>query len=263
MKARILQHIWFEDGGTIVEILRDRSFEIDVTRFDMGEKPPPIETLNAIDLLVIMGGFMSANDEDKYDWLKPEKELIKRAIDSGVKTLGICLGAQLIAASLGAKVYPNAQKEIGWHKVTAAPLSPADQDLPPSDRGDQTFAQNHNATAPDNSSLSPVDRAAFLPHETLAFHWHGETFDLPRGAKLVASSAACKNQAFTIGRHVIALQFHLETTPNGAKLLVENCCDELIDAPYIQNESEILNAPSENYAALKRVMTAALDYLLA
>ncbi|MDR0663931.1 MAG: hypothetical protein LBF86_00170 [Helicobacteraceae bacterium] len=222
MRAHILQHIWFEDGGAINEILLERGFEIGVTQFDKGDALAPIE---GIDLLVIMGGFMSANDEDKYDWLKPEKAFIKRAIQNGVKTIGICLGAQLIASSLGAKVYKNAQKEIGWHKITAV-------------------------------------SGSFLPDQALVFHWHGETFDLPNGAKRIASSAACANQAFTIGKHVVALQFHLETTPKSAKLLVENCRDELVEAPYIQSEREILNAPTENYKAIRLAAEAALDYLL-
>ncbi|MDR2639476.1 MAG: gamma-glutamyl-gamma-aminobutyrate hydrolase family protein [Helicobacteraceae bacterium] len=222
MRAHILQHIWFEDGGTIAEILLERGIEIKTTRFDSGDMLPPLE---GIDLLVIMGGFMSVNDEDKYEWLKPEKALIKQAIASGVKTLGVCLGAQLIACALGAKVYKNKQKEIGWHKITAT----------------------------DN---------AFLPPEALVFHWHGETFDLPEGAARIASSAACENQAFTFGKNVVALQFHLETTPNNAKLLAENCRDELIDAPYIQSEGEILNAPPERYEAIKIIMRDLLNYLL-
>ncbi|MDR1451607.1 MAG: gamma-glutamyl-gamma-aminobutyrate hydrolase family protein [Helicobacteraceae bacterium] len=222
MKARILQHIWFEDCGTIAEALRDRGFEIAVTRFDDGDKLPPIE---AIDLLVIMGGFMSANDEDMYDWLKAEKAFIKRAIETGVKTFGICLGAQLIASALGAKTYKNAQKEIGWHKITAC--------------GD-----------------------SFLPPEALAFHWHGDTFDLPEGATLAASSAVCENQAFTIDDNVIAFQFHAEVTPSGVRLLIENCRDELIDAPYIQSEIDMLNAPTENYQNVRPIVNAALSYLL-
>jgi GMP synthase-like glutamine amidotransferase len=222
MRAHILQHIWFEDGGTIAEILQERGFEITVTRFDKDDNLPPIE---GIDLLVIMGGFMSANDEDKYEWIKPEKVFIAQAAQSGVKTLGICLGAQLIAAAFGAKVYKNTQKEIGWHKITAF-----------------------------NNS--------FLPPEALVFQWHGETFDLPQGAKPIASSAACKNQGFALGKNAIALQFHLETTPNGAKALVENCRGELISAPYIQSESDILNAPCKNYESVKNITRDLLRYLL-
>ncbi|MDR1912146.1 MAG: type 1 glutamine amidotransferase, partial [Helicobacteraceae bacterium] len=202
MRAHILQHIWFEDSGTIGEILRDRGYEISVTRFDKNETLPPLEN---IDVLIIMGGFMSANDEDKYVWIKGEKAFIKNAIESGVKTLGICLGAQLIASALGAKVYKNKQKEIGWYKIVAKNQS-------------------------------------FLPREALVFQWHGETFDLPIGAKLLASSEACENQAFCFGKNTIALQFHLETTPRSAKLLCENCRDELINAPYIQSEERILSA---------------------
>jgi GMP synthase-like glutamine amidotransferase len=223
MRAHFLQHIWFEDGGTIVEILRDRGFEISSTQFDEDESLPL--AVDDIDLLVVMGGFMSVNDEDEYPWLKTEKAFIGQAIEKGVKVLGICLGAQLIASALGAKVYKNAQKEIGWHKIYAKANS-------------------------------------FLPEEALVFHWHGETFDLPNGAICLASSAACKNQAFISGDNVVALQFHLETTREGAKLLVENCRDELINAPYIQSPDEILNAPAENYQTIKKIMANLLSFLL-
>ena len=129
---------------------------------------------------------MSVNDEDVLDWLRPEKQLVRDAVARGIPVLGVCLGGQLIASALGARVYPGAASEIGWFPVHGVP------DVAPSFQ---------------------------FPPEILAFHWHGETFDLPAGAVRLAGSAACENQAFQVGRNVIALQFHLETTPDNVEAL--------------------------------------------
>ena len=225
MRAHIIQHIWFEDSGTISEILKERGWVITVSQIDNGDQLP--QTLENIDLLVIMGGFMSAYDEINYPFLRDEKMLIKMAAQQGIKTLGICLGAQLIASAFGANVYPNTHKEIGWLDIKSTQNCP------------------------------------FLPTKLTVFQWHGDTFDLPPSAELLASSEICKNQAFMINSSVIALQFHLEVTPKTVLQLVNNCREELIDAPYIQSEEVILNAPQENYANIKSIMSNLLDFLLA
>ncbi|MDR0747138.1 MAG: type 1 glutamine amidotransferase [Helicobacteraceae bacterium] len=216
MRAHILQHIWFEDSGTISQILCEKGFTITSTRFDLNEKLP--NDYETIDFLIIMGGFMSANDEEEFAWLKEEKRFIKMMIDSGAIVLGICLGAQLIASALGAKVYKNKEKEIGWHEVTS------------------------------------VIENEFIPHSFPAFCWHGETFDLPEGALLLASSAACKHQAFLYARRVLALQFHLETTERNANLLAENCGGELTGGRYVFTKERIQNAPSRYYQRLRSIM---------
>ena len=172
---------------------------------------------------------MSVNDEGELDWLRPEKQLVREAVARGIPVLGVCLGAQLIASALGAPVYPGTAREIGWFPVHGVPdVAPAFQ----------------------------------LPPEHVAFHWHGETFDLPPGAVRLAGSAACENQAFQIGRHVIALQFHLETTPAGVDALIEHCRDELVPGPYVQTELE-LRAPAERHGPINRLMDDVLAHLLA
>ncbi|MCG8095592.1 MAG: gamma-glutamyl-gamma-aminobutyrate hydrolase family protein, partial [Candidatus Thiodiazotropha endolucinida] len=200
MRAHYLQHVPFEDLGSIENWLKRSGYEITSTRLYESEGLPGIES---VDLLVIMGGPMSVNDDQEFPWLVEEKEFIKKVIESGKPVLGICLGAQLIACSLGAEVFSNSVKEIGWIPI--------------------------RATDSNNQSVF------LFPEETDVFHWHGETFNLPMGATRIAESAACENQAYQIGKHVIGLQFHLETTPVSAQAIVENCRDELIEGEYIQS----------------------------
>ena len=201
-------------------------YDITNTRFfETGELPG----INEIDLLIIMGGPMSVNDENELPWLIREKRFICDAIDNGKPVLGICLGAQLIASAMGAKIFPNAFKEIGWFPI---------------------------------QGISSIDSSAFrFPASAEVFHWHGETFDLPTGAILLARSEGCENQAFQIGKSVIGLQFHLETTPESARELVSNCRDELVAGEYIQTEQDILSAPQERYRTINSLMSDILQYL--
>jgi GMP synthase-like glutamine amidotransferase len=177
-----------------------------------------------------MGGPMSVNDERDFPWLLPEKQFIRDAIHSGTPVLGICLGAQLIASVMGARVYQNRVKEIGWFPV-------------------QGIAQ-------ESSSFS-------FPATAEVFHWHGETFDLPPAAVRLARSEACENQAFQLGVSVIGLQFHLETTPQTARELIAHCGEELSPSEYVQSETVILGASPEKYHAINALMNDVLSYLTA
>ena len=143
--------------------------------------------------------------------------------------LGICLGAQLIANTLGSNVYPNSEKEIGWFPV--------------------------EAVASSNASVFQ------FPNSFECFHWHGETFNLPRDATHLASSKACKNQAFQIGASVIGLQFHLEFTQTSIRDLVSHCRNELTPSDFIQSEEKILSVKPEEYQAAKQLMEKVLSYL--
>jgi GMP synthase-like glutamine amidotransferase len=225
MKAHILQHVPFEDIGSIHSWLATRQAEITYTRFFNNETPPGFKEL---DLVVIMGGPMSVNDESAFPWLRAEKEFIRTIIQEGIPTVGICLGAQLIASALGARVYQNDYKEIGWFPIMATP---------------------HDG-----------NRFRF-PKRSMAFHWHGETFDLPQGAIHLARSKGCENQAFQINEHVIGLQFHLETTPQSLQTLVSNCRQEIIPGTYVQTEKELLQATTATYAKINAIMNHLLSHV--
>jgi GMP synthase-like glutamine amidotransferase len=225
MKVHVLQHAPFEGLAGIAPWLAERQAIISTTRFF---ENPTLPSLQGLDLIIAMGGPMSVNDEAELPWLRDEKRFIREAMQSGVPVLGVCLGSQLIASALGARVYPNTQKEIGWFPVEAM----------------------------------PADGNWFrFPDKLQVFHWHGETFDLPPGAVHLARSAACKHQAFQVGRRTLALQFHLEVTPESVRAFAENCGNELAPAPYVQSEAEMLAAPSTAYQTVNAWMRRTLDYL--
>lgn len=228
LRLHYLQHVPFEGLGSIDDWCRERRIPVTRTRLFTGETLPATDNY---DMLVIMGGPMSVNDEIQYPWLTEEKRHIAAAVDAGKRVLGICLGAQLIAAAAGAAVTPNPQKEIGWFPVVRTDTKP-----------------------------SLVHPAELLPPEVLAFHWHGETFDLPDGAAHLARSRACEHQAFAMGSRVIGLQFHLETTRDSAMALIDNCPEDLTDAPFVQTPAEML-ADDERFAAINRVMAGLMNML--
>lgn len=228
MRAHYLQHVPFEGPGSIEPWLRSVGYDITKTQFFQCTELPDI---TAIDLLVVMGGPMSVNDEGTFPWLVQEKHFIHNAIQAGKAVLGICLGAQLIANALGAPVYPNSVKEIGWFPI----------------QGLQTTSEH----------------TFCFPPMTEVFHWHGETFDLPTGAVRLAMSEGCENQAFQLGRSVIGLQFHLEFTPESAQQIVSHCRAELIPAKYVQSEASIRSAPPEKYQKTNNLMGDLLSFLTA
>lgn len=225
MKAHILQHVPFEDIGSIRFWLETQQADISYTQLFNNDRLPEFKEL---DLLIVLGGPMSVNDEDAFPWLRIEKQFIREAVQEGIPILGICLGAQLIASAMGARIYKHAHKEIGWFDIEAAPYR---------------------------------ENCFRFPERCPAFHWHGETFVLPPGGVHLARSRGCENQAFQIGRHVIGLQFHLETTPESIQALVDNCRGELIPGPYIQTEGMLRQVPASTYTKISSTLNALLSYI--
>ena len=225
MNVHVLQHVHFEGLGSIATWLGARGACVTTTQFFAD---PSLPALPGLDLVIAMGGPMSVNDEAALPWLRPEKQFLREAIQQGIAVLGVCLGAQLIASALGARVYRNPIQEIGWFPIEVI------------DAGSQFVP---------------------LPAGTPVFHWHGETFELPGGAIHLARSAVCEHQAFHLRDNVVALQFHLETTPESARALVHHCPKDLVPDPFVQSGAELLAIPQDAYGRINAAMDRVLVYL--
>jgi GMP synthase-like glutamine amidotransferase len=225
MRMAVLQHVPFEGPAAVADWACARSVPMAVFHMYNGDSLPE---LSAFDMLTVMGGPMSANDEATLDWLAPEIALTRGAIAADKIVLGICLGAQIIAKALGAKVYAGAQREIGWFPVTR--------------------------TADPHAIFDGV------PVEFTPFHWHGDTFDLPAHAMRLARTAATPNQAFAVGNRVLGLQFHMEATKESVMALVENAAGDIGDGPCEQPPSTIL-AGIGHCAVIRSHLDRVLDNL--
>jgi len=206
-RIHLLQHVSFEGPAAIATWVNDKGGSLSVTKLHQDESLP---AQNDFDWLIIMGGPMGVDDTEQYPWLTHERRFILETIRSGKCVLGICLGAQLIAAALGATIKKNKYREIGWFNIKK------------SQQAAQTLL---NGLWPENMDV---------------FHWHGDTFDLPNDAQLIASSEACANQGFIFENRVIGLQFHLEVTPHSVASLVEHCHHELDGSEYVQTTDTLL-----------------------
>ena len=177
----VLQHVAHEILGTLNPLLKQAGFRMRYVNF--GRDPGAEPRLEGYEGLIVLGGPMNVDQTDRHPHLRTEVELVQQALDRDIPVLGICLGAQLIARALGASVGPADQKEIGWYDVSV------------------------REPGRDDALLSNFDETERI------FQWHGDTFDIPRGAEHLASSALCPNQAFRYGDKVYGLQFHLEVDP--------------------------------------------------
>jgi len=175
----VLQHIRCEPPGVYEDVLRERGARIRRVELDEGEPLPADRDFTHV---VVMGGPMGAYDGDRYPWLDLEQRFIREVVAAGIPLFGACLGSQLLAAAMGARVYVAPEPEVGVLAVELTPQGRAD----------------------------PVTGG--LPERFHALQWHSDTFDLPAGATLLASSPAYAQQAFRVGETAYAVQFHLEVT---------------------------------------------------
>ncbi len=226
MKIHYLMHVPFEGPQAISTWAKTRGHEETYTRLYENESLPNSDDF---DLLVIMGGPMGVHDEDEYPWLRDEKALIKETIEKNGAAIGVCLGAQLLAEALGAGVHKNLYKEIGFFPVSLTPLG---WDSPIFGRMPATFE---------------------------ALHWHGDTFDIPKGALHIASSSGCANQAFVFENRIVGFQFHIESTREGLENLVRHCGDEMLEeGEYIQRPEVVLDEVHD-FDAMNQVLYTFLD----
>jgi GMP synthase-like glutamine amidotransferase len=228
MKIHCIQHVKFEALGTMGEWIEKKKHCLSTTHLYENESLPETDTF---DLLIVMGGPMNIYEYEKYLWMRKEKAFLEKAVAEGKAVLGICLGAQLLADVLKAKVFKNNHKEIGWFPVYVI-----------------------KEGKPDVSLLEAV------PAQFTAFHWHGDTFDLPEGARRLFESEACKNQGFIYENRVIGLQFHVEMSDQTIRNVIEDCRDELVEGKYIQKEDEMLGR-EDFLIESKRLMFRLMDNL--
>lgn len=229
MHLHYFQHVSFEGLGCIEQWAADKGHQLSSTRwYEMPGLHPAWETA---DWLIIMGGPMGVNEQQQYPWIGEELRAIQAAVEQGKKVLGICLGAQLIAAALGAAVYPNPQKEIGWFPVTFS------------------------------TDLLPTGLQEILPPAVTVFHWHGDTYAVPSGAVIFASSDVCAHQAFIFQERVMGLQFHLEVTAAAVEDMLVHGAAELQPADRIQSAEIIREQQQQHITTNNQLMYRLLDYL--
>lgn len=227
MKILVFQHVAFEYPGAIEDWAIEHNHELILCKSFAGDSVQKIDTY---DVFIFLGGPMSVHDKNIYQWIEFEKSVITNAFNQNKKIIGICLGAQLIAETFGAEVIKQKSPEIGWHDV------------------DFTWNIGDSRETPGIvTKLTEI-----FPNKMQAFHWHGETYNLPANSIKISESKACENQAFLIGSNVAAFQFHMEIKQEGVKALLENCSEDIDNSDYVQSNDEILNGV-ENISTMNNV----------
>lgn len=225
MHLHYFQHNHFEDSGFIGDWAISNNFSTSVTRFDLKPELPSIEDF---DWLVIMGGAMGVHDSDQYPWITEEIEFIKKAIQAGKIVIGVCLGSQMIASALGARIYKNTEPELGFWPIN--------------------FSQEAQQ---DNVFRN-------FPANLEVMHFHFDTFTLPEGAILMAGSTVTLVQAFRYGKNVFALQFHSELTESNLPAFIKELETEIIPGTFVQNPQEMLQ--KINYCSINNEIFSKVLY---
>jgi len=228
LNIHILQHLAFEGAGCIEDWIAKHEHRVSYTRLYANEQLPGIEEIN---LLIVLGGAMNVDEDDKYPWLKEEKAFIAGCIEADKAVLGLCLGSQLIVRAIGGQVYPNEEKEIGWWPVQRT---------------------MHEATHPLHY---------MLPEILTVFQWHGDTYDVPMNALQLYRSAGCNSQAFLYASKVLAIQFHPEANETLVNAMLEHEGGELGQGTTFVQTADKIRAGLKNSKEANELMFALLDYL--
>ncbi len=231
MKIHAIQHHPAENLGFVAKWIEQNCCELSLTHAYADETMPSPQNFDA---LILLGAPMGVYEEPDHPWMTKEKRLIESALKDNKKILGICFGSQILANVLGAKVYPHHQKEIGWFPIE---LTPDGMNSPLSHLGPEPF---------------------------MAFHWHGDTFELPPQAKHLAFSSACANQAFSCGENILGLQFH----PEISEEIIQNMAHDekaelLLGTPFVQPEEKILEYFHYDEPAQQKIFAMLSDFFKA
>jgi GMP synthase-like glutamine amidotransferase len=226
MKISVLQHAAFEGPGEIAKWAVERGHSVAVHHLYRGE---PLPAWDDFDLLVVMGGEMNIYQYRDWPWLRPESAFIKKTLEQGKRVIGICLGAQLIADALGARVVQNADVELGWMPVA--------------------WTAEARAIFPD------------FPPSATVLHWHGDTFGLPAGATRLATSEACPEQGYVIPGKCLGLQFHMEVDATLAAEYVAGQ-GEWPSGRYVQEPKAIAGNAAKFCETNRRLLHAMLDFFV-
>ena len=236
LKVHYFQHIAGEGFGSCYQFLKQHHAKISATEFfalpvDRSLEIEALPQVEDVDLLIIMGGEMSVNDEVNFRWLKIEKRWLRRYLSMGKPAIGLCLGGQLIANALGAAVSRSEKQELGWTGVRKVNYVPA-----------ECFE---------------------LPAEFNVMQWHSETFEIPKGAIHLAENDVCRNQMYQIGKNVLGFQFHPEITPETLNLFLEN--EEELDhfpGQHVQTQQQLKNTSKNNFIVGNQILNQAIEYVL-
>ncbi len=236
LRVHYFQHIAGEGYGSCYKYLKQHQAQITATEFFALplDRPLDIEALpsvDEVDLLIIMGGKMSVNDEANYPWLRIEKRWLRRYLSQGKPAIGLCLGGQLIANALGAGVSRNPEQELGWASVRKIANKPKD--------------------------------CFDLPNEIRVMQWHSETFELPKGAVHLAENDACRNQMYQLRKNVLGFQFHPEIHEESLKLFLDD--DEelsIFSGKYVQAAHELKKSPKEYFCEGNHLLDNAIRYVV-
>jgi GMP synthase-like glutamine amidotransferase len=228
MKVHWFQHVEFEGLGLIEPWLRARGHDLTSTRWWAGESAGAESA--AAEWLIVMGGPMNIYQHRDHPWLVAEKAAIAAALARGARVLGVCLGAQLLADVLGAKVAQNPEPEIGWWPLHAV-----------------------------DASLASSGEPYAFPAELTVLHWHGDTFTLPPGARRLAASEACAQQAFAWGPRALGLQFHLEMDAPALAAISSACAQELsLERRWVQSADAIARGAEAHHKKAQAQLHALL-----
>ncbi len=210
MPVLIIKNINSEGPGTIEDYLKGKNISYKVTELGSGEAPPSLDRFN---VLIVLGGPMGVYEMEQYPHLLTGSRIIREAINRDMKVLGICLGSQMLARCLGAEVFPGPEKEIGWHHIELTGECLKD---------------------PVMRQLAIHPQVGDFWRSFKVFHWHGDTFHLPHGAVLLATSKLYKHQAFRFGNNAYGFQFHIEVT----KEMIHEWLKDMPDIKSITIETE-------------------------